>query len=419
MKRFPKTRTQDTLTWLLILLLLALTGALGWMNYRFAQQNPGGNDFLTRWVGTRAFLMENLSPYSDETAARIQQMAYGRLARPGEDEMRMVYPLYSTLIFAPFALIGEYALARAVWMTALEIALLALAWLSLRITRWRPAPWVLAVYLLFTLTWYHAVRAIINGNVVVWIALFLTGTLLALRSRQDEVAGILLALATIKPQLALLPALFVLWWAVAQRRWRVILWLPGTLLFLVLAGMLFIPDWPLQNLREVLRYTGYTPPTTLQAALRQWLPGVGRQLGWMISGGLTLLLLFEWTLARRQPFRWFVWTYSLTLVASQWIGITTDPGNFIILFLPLTLVFAEFESRYGRSARWWSLLSMLALLAGLWFLFLNTLNSANGQPQQNTVMFLPLPLYLFWGLYWVRWWAIRPFRSAIAGLPGR
>ncbi len=419
MKRFPKTRTQDALARLLILVLLALAGALGWMNYRFALRNPGGNDFLTRWVGTRAFLMENLSPYSDATAARIQQMAYGRPARPGEDEMRMVYPLYSTLIFAPFALIGEYALARAVWMTALELGLLALAWLSLRITRWKPAPWVLAAYLLFTLTWYHAVRAVVNGNVVVWIALFLTGAVLALRARQDEAAGILLALATIKPQLALLPILFVLWWAVSQRRWRVVVWLPGALLFLVLAGMLFIPDWPLQNLREVLRYTAYTPPTTLQAALREWLPGVGRQLGWAVSGGLALLLLFEWTLARRRPFRWFVWTYSLTLVASQWIGITTDPGNFIVLFLPLTLIFAEFESRYGRSARWWSLLSMLGLLAGLWYLFLSTLTPSNGQPQQSTVMFLPLPLYLFWGLYWVRWWAIRPFRSAITAASGR
>ncbi len=414
MNRLPVSRWKVVLPWLLTLLALALSGALGWANYRFAAASPGGNDFLVHWTGTRAFLFDGLSPYSDEVALRIQQHAYGRPARSGEHELRVAYPLYSTLLFAPFALIGDYTLARAAWMTALEIGLVALALLSLRVTRWRPVPWLLAVFFLFVLTWYHGVRPVINGNAVVLVALFLTGAALALRSGQDELTGILLALATIKPHLALLPLLFVLLWAASHRRWRVLVWTAGFVVFLTALGMLFIPDWPLQNLREVLRYTSYNPPTTLQAALREWLPGVGRQLGWLLSGALAVLLLAEWVLAWKKPFRWFVWTFSLTLVAAQWIGITTDPGNFILLFLPLTLVFAEFESRYGASARWWSLLSLLVLWAGLWWAFLATLTQVNGQPQQSAVMFLPLPLYLLWGLYWVRWWAVRPIRDVLA-----
>ncbi len=387
-----------------------MLGALGWANYRFAALSPGGNDFLVHWTGTRAFLLEGLSPYSDAVAVRIQQRAYGHPARPGEHELRVAYPLYSTLFFAPFALIGDYTLARAAWMTVLQIGLLLLAWLSLRITRWRPVPWLLGAYLLFVLTWYHGVRPVVNGNAVVLVALFLTGAVLALRRGQDELAGILLAAATIKPHLALLPMLFILWWGSSHRRWRLLVWTGGFTLFLAALGMLFLPDWPLQNLREVLRYTAYNPPTTLQAALREWLPGVGRQLGWLLSGGLTLLLLAEWVMAWGKPFRWFVWTFGLTLVIAQWIGITTDPGNFILLLLPLTLVFAEFEHRYGGSARWWSLASLVGLLVGLWYLFLVTLKPVNGQPQQSAVMFLPLPLFLFWGLYWVRWWAVRTSR---------
>ncbi len=407
MKRLPGSRFQDALYLLLALALLALTGALGWMNYRFATQNPGGNDFLVHWEGTRALLFDGLSPYSDEVALRIQQRAYGHPARPGEHELRVAYPLYSALVFAPFALIGDYPLARAAWMTTLELASIGLAALSLRVTHWRPAPWLLGVYLLFALTWYHAVRPLVNGNAVVWVALFLTGAMFALYSEQEEIAGLLLSLATIKPHLAVLPILFVFLWAASHRRWRVLVWTVGFTAFLVAFGMLFIPDWPLQNLREVLRYTSYNPPTTIQAALREWLPGVGRQAGNIVSGALTLLLLAEWARTWKQSFRHFLWTFCLTLVAAQWIGITTDPGNFILLFLPLTLVFAEFESRYGRAARWWSLLSILALWVGLWWIFLATLTTVNGQPQQSTIMFLPLPLYLFWGLYWVRWWATR------------
>jgi hypothetical protein len=52
-------------------------------------------------------------------------MVYGRLAQPGEDQMRFISPLYSAVIFFPIALIPDIDMARAVWMTILEVALLA------------------------------------------------------------------------------------------------------------------------------------------------------------------------------------------------------------------------------------------------------------------------------------------------------
>ena len=55
-----------------------------------------------------------------------------------------------------------------------------------------------------------------------------------------------------------------------------------------------------------------------------------------------------------------------------------------------------------------SVASMLVLFFGIWALFINTLVTVNGQPQQSPALFLPLPAYLLVTLYWVRWWAIRP-----------
>ena len=57
-------------------------------------------------------------------------------------------------------------------------------------------------------------------------------------------------------------------------------------------------------------------------------PGLGKQLGWLISGVSALILLVEWWLALKKDFRWFLWTVSLTIVISQWIGIPTIPGTF-------------------------------------------------------------------------------------------
>ena len=78
------------LTWMITLGLLALMlVGLFWVNLQFAGNNPGGNDFLVHYVGTRSLLMEGISPYSDEVATRIQIAAYGHPAQGEEHELRV------------------------------------------------------------------------------------------------------------------------------------------------------------------------------------------------------------------------------------------------------------------------------------------------------------------------------------------
>lgn len=398
----------------LILSLVSLVGVT-WGNYYYAAHNPGGNDFLVHWVGTRSLLVDGVSPYSDEVANRIQTLAYGRPARPGEHELRVAYPLYSAIIFLPYALIGDFTLARALWMTTLEFFLVLMAFLNLRLTRWKLNAWMMPFYLFYSIFWYYSLRALINGNAIILVTLLISGAFAALRSGRDELAGILLAFATIKPHVVVVILLYILVWTLSQRRWRTMLWLLITVGLLSASAALFLPDWPLQNLREVLRYSSYNPPGTPGAVFATWLPASGRTFGWVLSGLLILLLFVEWSFARNKEFRWFLWTGSLTLVASQWIGIQTDPGNFILLFLPLVLTWAVLEEHWGHRGRPVIWLVMVITFAGLWALFLRTLTYAD-QPLQNPIMFFPLPLFLFVVLYWVRWWAIRPVRLLIEDL---
>jgi hypothetical protein len=145
------------------------------------------------------------------------------------------------------------------------------------------------------------------------------------------------------------------------------------------------------------------------------MPGIGRQVGWVITGFLVLLLLGEWGLALRKDFRWFLWTICLTLTASQWIGIQTDPGNFIVLHIAVVLIFAVWEERSGKKGTPVTLLLMAILFFVPWVIFLQTV-TVGDQPIQSPIMFFPLPLYLFIGLYWVRWWATRPARLLIEDL---
>ena len=398
--------------YLSILLIILVLVLITWANYNFVQQNPGGNDFLVHWVGTRSLFVDGLSPYSDAVAERIQTIAYGRPALSGEHELRVAYPLYSVVVFLPFALISDYELSRALWMTLLEVGLIGLALLSLRLTRWKMSIWLLPFFLIFSIFWYHSLRPLINGNAVILVALALVAALAALRANRDELAGILLGFSTIKPHLVLVPIIFFLIWTIADRRWGTLTWLVITVVLVSASAALFVPDWPLQNLREILAYSSYNPPGTPGAVFEAWLPATGRQLGWVLSGILGLILIVEWVLARRKDFRWFLWTASLTLVISQWIGIQTDPGNFILLFFPLVLVFSKWSERWGRAGNIVISIAMLLLFILPWAIFLQTITYGD-QPLQHPIMFFPLPLFLLLTLYWVRWWAIKPRRLMV------
>ncbi len=404
-------RNRRSAGWLIGIGAVAFVGILvllTWGNYRYTSQNPGGNDFLVHWEGTRSFLIDKISPYSDAAALRIQTLAYGRPAQAGEHELRVAYPLYSIILFFPFSLFGDYSFARALWMTLLELSVFFMSVISLRITGWRPNLFLLAMYFLFSFFWYQSVRPIINGNAVIVVALLITGAFWAIKAHEDDLAGILLGFATIKPQVVLLLLIFIAFYAAVNRRWRLIAWLVGTVVILSAFAAFFLPDWIMQNIQEILRYPGYNPPGTPGSALAVWMPAFGERLGYVFTAIVAILLLVEWISARHADFRGFLWTASLTLVLGTWSGIQTDPGNFIVMLPGLTMVFALLDDRWRRSGWFISVVLMLVLGAGLWWLFITTLTTVNNQPQQSPIMFFPLPAILAIMLLWVRWWAFHP-----------
>lgn len=394
---------------LFILILTTVLVGLTWVNFRYSMQNPGGSDFLPRWLGTRLFLLTGESPYSDQTSEQIQQQFYGRTASPEEDQVLFVYPFYSIFIFGPFALIPDYNIARAVWMTALEIAVLGIALIGIRLSRWKPGPLGLGLLLLFALLYYYDLRALINANASILVALLVFTAFIAIRANEDAWAGFLLALATIKPQMVVLLLVFIIIWSISNRRNLIIWSLLGNLALMIAISSLLIPDWIWQMLRQVIAYPDYTLPNTPRAIFLEWLPGVGEQLGWGLLILMTATLIWEWRLARGKEFRWFYWTANLTLVGTSLIGIPTATENYIILLPCLLLVFSGFAQEWGTYGRFLIVLSYLLLSFGIWWLFLATLQVGD-QPVQNPSLFFLLPVYLIFGLYGIRWRILRPER---------
>jgi hypothetical protein len=389
----------------------ALVG-LTLVNYRYSVQNPGGSDFLPRWVGTREFLMTGESPYSDVTTRKIQQMFYGRPAHLDEDQVLFVYPFYSTIIFAPFAMIPDFNTARAVWMTVLELGVILITLAGISLSRWKLSPLMLGVLLIFALLWYYSIRPLINANASILVGLFVMLALLAIRAGQDSWAGLFLVLATIKPQVVLILILFILIWAVSERRHLIFWSFFGNLALFIAVTSLLIPDWTWQNLRQVLAYPDYTLPGTPGEIFAQWMPGVGSRLGWGLTIVLIATLIWEWRSTLGKDFRWFLWTAYFTMAATSLIGLRTATENYIVMLPAVILVFAAWDQEWGSFGRGLIAISYLLLFFGVWWLFLATLD-IGVQPIQSSLMFFPLPVFLLMGLYWIRWWVLRPERPLL------
>jgi hypothetical protein len=395
--RQSKRNTRVLALAILAVAILVVMAGLTVANYRFSAANAGGNDFIPRWLGTRLLLQDGQNPYSDETSLAIQQFIYGRPADVNEDEVLFVYPLYASLIFAPFAAIGDYAVARALWMTALELALLLMAFISLRLADWRPSLPILALTLLFSLAWYHSVRPLINGNASILMALFVAGALLAIKSERDILAGLLLALATIKPQAVILFLPLILIWAASRGRYRLIASTLISLAALILLAAAIEPTWVLQNMEQVLAYPDYTLAGTPGAIFESWWPAMGRWPGILLTVVLILALLWQWKLAWRNTFGVLLPVAYFTLAATNLIGVTTAASNYIALFPGLILVLAFWRRDKGIMRDWPAAVTLTVLFIGLWVLFWN---SRMGRAQ-SPIMFFPLPMLLLVSLPFV------------------
>ncbi len=399
-------KSRAPVTIFFIIVFIGLLVAIVWGNYRFSGYKIFGEGFNIQWLSIRSLVTQGASPYSEQVTSRIQDALASQNAFVTGLPPKYTSPLISTLITFPFALIGDQTIAHSAWTTLQLLAIFLILAFSIKLTAWRPAWYILLPFSIFTIFSYHVVIPWLDGSLSIWSALFLVSALLAVSQNKNELAGILLGLSAIQPQMVILPVLFTLVWAGVQKRRLLILWFFITLILLSIIGSFIVPDWSLQYVRILFNFSKNFPPGSPGVLfLRLW-PGLGKQLGWVLSGVLAAILLLEWWLALRREFRWFLWTVCLTIVISQWIGIPTIPANLILLLLPLVLVAAMLSERWPRGGAWVATVGCMLLFIWEWWLYYRTVMGSSPGIQLN--LLIPLPLVLLIGLYWVRWWAVKP-----------
>lgn len=404
----PMSRTLSLVAILFsIFLVLAVFGGLVWANTLYVRAQPAEKQFLVPWLAARTYLTYGLSPYDEAAAQRAQIVYYGRLAAEDEDPLRLAIPLPVVFVYFPFAFLNDYALARGLWMTLGEMALAATALLTLSLTGWKPRRFLIPLVILFGVLSVYAFIPLRGGGPAPFVALGLLGALAALRAERDETAGALLALSLLEPRMAPVFLLFLFWRATAQRRWRVWFGFLMTAGFFTLLAFLLIPSWFLPYLRNAISHSRYDPGVSVAALLADWWPAFGLRLSLGLTALLGLFLFLEWRALPGKDFRHVLWTASLTLAVGPLLGLPVALDGHLLLLLPLILLLAVAAERWrGARAAFVSGGILVALFALLW-LAAGSLHA----------LFLLPPFLLLIGLYWMRWWAIRPPRTWVETLP--
>lgn len=381
-----------TVTW--ATLFVAIIGAALFLHYRFAQQVPGGADFVPRWVGTHAWVFEGLDPYSDEVTARSQRMVLGRLADPDEDQLKFAYPFYIVFYYLP--LIGlDYTLARSILMMIIEGSLAGITLLSLRTYRWSPPVWLVALTLAWSVLFYNGARTIILGQFAGISAMFIALAVWSIKERHDVLAGCALALASPKPQMVFLLLPLVGLWGLTARRWKIPLAMVMSLGVLAGLSFLCLPTW-LDGLRAQLGdyvvYTHIGSPINILTTIL--FPAIGAPVEWLISAALVVWLIWEWWQVRFSDTGRFDWVLTLTLVITNLIALRTATTNYVMMLPCLFYLFARFARAKGKRANVWIAIIEIGLFVGLWALFALTVK---GIEEQRSI-YLPLPLGLLFML---------------------
>lgn len=230
------------------------------------KQTPRGNlsDLYPRWLGTRELLLHHRNPYSREVTLEIQEGYYGRRldpARPNDpkDQQGFAYPVYVVFLLAPLAGLPFPALLIVFyWLLALLTAASVCLWL--RVLRWHLPPLGVATCIVLTLGSFPAVQGIKLQQLSLLVAALLAGAAACVASGFLFLGGALLALATIKPQLAWPLVAWLLLWSVSDWRARrkfVIGF--GMVIALLLAGAeIILPGWWRMFAGAIGQYRQYT-----------------------------------------------------------------------------------------------------------------------------------------------------------------
>jgi hypothetical protein len=359
--------------------------------------SPRGNlsDLYPRWLGARELLLHHRDPYHADVTREIQIGYYGRPLDPNrphdpKDQQGFAYPIYVVLILAP-AVTWSFATVHRVvfWLFAALTALSVPLWL--RTLGWQLSRTTTAAWILTSVSCFPAIQGLKLLQLSVLVAALISASTYAIASRQLGLAGILLALATIKPQLVFLIICFLFIWTLGnwRERQRLVWSFALTMAVLVSAGELLLPGWITEFRTALKNYYVYTGGgNSLAEIVLSPIPG---RIGSAVLACMALALAWRNRYATQESLS-FQWTLCFTLATTLMVIPMFAPYNQLLLLPGVMMVVRarhrlwaySFFSRFFCSIAAFSIaipfFSAAVLVAALAFLPSASVQKAWGPP---------------------------------------
>jgi glycosyl transferase family 87 len=308
-----------------LLIVFALAGIPHFL--RVLSNPPSLNDMYPVWLGSRELLVHHRNPYSAQVTQEIQTAYSGvDLAHGAHQDQQccFAYPVYASLLLAP-----------TVKSDFLSLRLPALVVLTLLTgigsACWHHVTRRAAHQLVFVIPLVLISPPVLQGlelrQAAMLVAALLSGAAILADRGRFTLAGIALALATIKPQMCILPIAWMLLWALHgwPTRKTLAIGFGATMLLLVGAGEILLPGWMSDFLTQLRLYRHYAGASMLELLY-------GRAIGITLTAVFILgLLVLLWT---RRATLDFVPTLALVLAVEVVIMPGLKSLLNLVLFIP-------------------------------------------------------------------------------------
>lgn len=374
-------------------------------NLFLANLLPPSGEFLLLRESGRAFLFDKLDPYSSSVSAQVQEKIYQRPAKDGEEPYVLDVPFHLLMPYFPFAL-GNEMFARGIFFFLLEITLFLIVFFGMCLAGWEPARLHLVLFFVISLLNFYTVNSFLNGAPTIFLLLIYAGIIFSLQNYQDELAGALLVFACIQWEIGGAFFLLIMFYVFRSRRWQALMGFVMLAFVLMIISHLWVPGWTIPFLRTA--YNNWT--TDFGFSMRHVAQYIWPQqpvlIGWILTGITVIILGYEWNKVGDNDFRRLYWTSCLTLAIAPFLGFRIELEQLVVLILPLGLILKVMSGRWKHFGNILTLTFLILYFAIPWLIFLQAVPILGLKAQE--ILFLFLPALTVTGLYWVRWWAIRP-----------
>jgi len=318
-----------------------------------AHDRPRGNlsDLYPRWVGARELLLHGRDPYSAEVAREIQTGYYGRpldASRPDDprDRQGFAYPVYVVFCLAPTIRLPFVIVQKGFyWVLVILTSASTLLWL--RFLRWRAPPGIQISLLALTLGSLGVMQGLKLQQMSLLVAGLIAIAIMLLVADYAVAAGVLLAVATVKPQLVALLLLWLAIWIAAdwRRRYRLAISFLATMAILMAASEWYLPHWISRFWQAVREYRHYTGAMSVMDGL------IGAPWSWVLEALAFAAMLAACYRERRQAANTstFAFTISLMLATTVLLVPISAPYNQVLLIPALLLLLKERHTIWQRS----------------------------------------------------------------------